>query len=293
MAEHLKYYYLSPENFEHLLSGFFRIKMVLDEVDKIAVRNEVGSDQNIDICELLSGFDRIKEVLDWFLRFNIKNEVENNQNIIGVCGDDDKKRRPQCQSQPRSKKLKTEEEDPEVTGIDDLPNELLERILKNLETKDVIAAGQTCRRWFSFADRMCKTKAKEICASWNTTNHSPTPSEITTAVLLAAHGHLPNQLITSKAKKIERNWHLNCILSPAEVDCASLLAASGHLPRQVITTRAGRIARNWSQPSHIPSPAEVNFTASLVTNGHLPRQILTDKAEDVHEFESYYNHLCF
>ena len=84
MDEHLKYYYLSPENFEHLLSGFVRIKMVLDEVDKIAVRNGVGSDQNIDICELLSGFDRIKEVLDWFLRFNIKNEVENNQNIIGV-----------------------------------------------------------------------------------------------------------------------------------------------------------------------------------------------------------------
>ena len=130
---------------------------------------------------------------------------------------------------------------------------------------------------------MCKTKAKEICTSWNMTNHSPTTTEITTAVLLAAHGHLPNQLITSKAKRIERKLHFNCILSPAEVDCASLLAASGHLPRQVITSRAERIARNWSQPSHEPSPAEVNFTASLVANGHLPCQILTDKAEDVHE----------
>ena len=100
---------------------------------------------------------------------------------------------------------------------------------------------------------------------------------------LRPNGHLPNQLIINKAKKIERNWHLNCILSPAEVDCASLLAASGHLPRQVITTRAERIARNWSQPSHIPSPAEVNFTASLAANGHLPCQILTDKAEDVHD----------
>jgi len=280
MAEHLKYYYLSPENFEHLLSGFFRIKMVLDEVDNIAVRNEVGSDQNMGVREFLSGFDRIKEILHEFVRFEIKNEVQNNQNINGISGDDAKKKRPQCQSQPRSKKLKTEEEDPVGTCIDDLPNELLERILKNLETDDVIAAGQTCRRWFSFADRMCQTKAKEISDSWNRSYH---PAEIVTAVLLAANDYLPNQLITSKAEKLERFWHLNCILSPAEVHCTSLLAASGHLPRQVITNRAERIARNWSQSSHEPSPAEVNFTASLAAHGHLPRQILTRKAEDVQQ----------
>ena len=143
MAEYPKYYYLSLENFEHLLSGFFRIKQILDEVDKIAVMNKVENNQNIDVRELLSGFNKIKEVLDWFVRFDIKNEDENNQNINGICGEDGKKKRPQCQSsQSGSKKLKTEEENPEITCIDDLPNELLERILKNLETKDVIAAGQ-------------------------------------------------------------------------------------------------------------------------------------------------------
>ena len=272
MAEHLKYYYLSPESFEHLLSGFFRIKMVLDEVDKIAVRNEVGSDKNIGVREVLSGYDRIKEILHEFVRFDIKNEVKNNQNIIAICGDDGK---------PGSKKLKTEKE---IACIDDLPNELLERILKNLETDDVIAAGQTCRRWLSFADRICQTKAKEISASWTTsswTNHSPTPAEITTAVLLAAHGHLPRKVITSKAKTMQASW---CwLLSPAEVHCASLLVASGHLPRKVITTRVEWIKINWCRPSHIPSPAEVNFTASLAAHGHLPRQILVDKAEDVHK----------
>ena len=76
------------------------------------------------------------------------NEVENNQNNgEKVCGDDGKRKRPEYQSQAGSKKMKTEE-DPENKSIDDLPNELLQLILKNLETEDVMTAGQTCRRWF-------------------------------------------------------------------------------------------------------------------------------------------------
>ena len=67
MAEHPKYYYLSLENFEHLLSGFFRIKQILDEVDNIAVMNKVENNQNIGVRELLSGFNKIKEVLDWIV----------------------------------------------------------------------------------------------------------------------------------------------------------------------------------------------------------------------------------
>ena len=57
---------------------------------------------------------------------DVMNEVENNQNNgENISGDDGKRKRPEYQSQLGSKLLKTEEEIPENTSIDDLPNELL------------------------------------------------------------------------------------------------------------------------------------------------------------------------
>ena len=88
-----------------------------------------------------------KEILEEVDNIDLKNEVEINQiTEENICGDDEKKKRPEYQSQAGSKKLKTEEVD--------LPNELLQLILKNLETKDVITVGQTCRRWFSVGGRV-------------------------------------------------------------------------------------------------------------------------------------------
>ena len=79
-----------------------------------------------------------KEILEEVYNIDLKNAVENIQNNgEKICGDDGKRKRTEYQSQAGSKKLNSEEEDPEITCIDDLPNELLQLILKNLETKDV------------------------------------------------------------------------------------------------------------------------------------------------------------
>ena len=122
---------------------------------------------------------------------DVMNDIEKEKKIgEKVCGDEGKRNRHEFKSQAGSKK-KFEEEDPDITCIDDLPNELLQLILKNLETKDVVTAGQTCRRWLSVGDRVCQQKAEEIEASWKMTDHVPTPAEVTSAVLLATHGHLP------------------------------------------------------------------------------------------------------
>ena len=108
-----------------------------------------------------------KEIMDEVDNIDAMNEVENDKNNgEKVCMDDGKRKQAECQSQLGSKKMKNEEEDPENTCIDDLPNELLQRILKNLETKDVMTAGQTCRRWFTVGDSICQQKAEEIEASW-------------------------------------------------------------------------------------------------------------------------------
>ena len=118
---------------------------------------------------LLSEFNEFEGncVLEGVDIFDSMNEVDNNRNHgEKVGGDDGKRKRTEYQSQLGSKLLKTEEEDPEITCIDDLPNELLQLILSNLETKDLMAAGQTCRRWFSVGDLICQQKAEEIEASW-------------------------------------------------------------------------------------------------------------------------------
>ena len=104
----------------------------------------------------------------------IMEEVDNieNKHIYGekVCVDYGKRKRAECQSQLESKKMKNEEEDPEKnTCIDDLPNELLQLILSNLETEDVVTAGQTCRRWFSVGRRVWQKMQLEehICLLCN------------------------------------------------------------------------------------------------------------------------------
>ena len=92
-----------------------------------------------------------KEIIEEVDHIDLKNEVENYGEK--VHGDDGKRKRVECQSQLGSKKLKIDEEDPENTTIDDLPNELLQLILENLETKDVVTAGQTCRIFASREQR--------------------------------------------------------------------------------------------------------------------------------------------
>jgi len=239
-----------------------------------------------------------KEILEEVDKIDLKNAVENIQNSgEKICGDDGKRKQPEYQSQAGSKKLKTEEEDPENTCIDDLPNELLQLIMKNLEIEDVMTAGQTCRRWFSVGDLICQQKAEEIEASWKIRNYVPTPADVSCASLLAAHGHLPRQVITTKAEEIEASWsyddnddrvhsqfkstkvifikvgrgHTNddddddYIPSPAEVHCASSLADHGHLPRQVITNMADKIAKALDYPSL----AEVQCGAALATLGYI------------------------
>ena len=79
---------------------------------------------------LLSEFDGFrekyvqKEILEEVDNIDVMNKVEDSQN--------------KYQSQAGSKKLKSEEEVPQNTCIDDLPNELLQLILKNLEFEDVV-----------------------------------------------------------------------------------------------------------------------------------------------------------
>ena len=65
-----------------------------------------------------------KEIIEEVDHIDLKNEVENYGEK--VHGDDGKRKRAECQSQLGSKKLKIDEEDPENTTIDDLPNELLQ-----------------------------------------------------------------------------------------------------------------------------------------------------------------------
>ena len=125
---------------------------------------------------LLSEFDGFqekcvqKEILEEVDNIDVMNKVENSQNNgEKVCEDPAKNKRREYQSQAGSKKLKTEEEDPENTSIDDLPNELLQLILSNLETEDVVTAGQTCRRWFSVGRRVWQKMQLEehICLLCN------------------------------------------------------------------------------------------------------------------------------
>jgi len=105
-----------------------------------------------------------KKIMEEMDNIDVMSEVENKENNgEKVCMDHGKRKRAECQSQLGSKKMKNEEEDPEKnTSVDDLPNELLERILKNLETEDVMTAGQTCRRWFSVGRRVWQKKLEEI-----------------------------------------------------------------------------------------------------------------------------------
>ena len=100
------------------------------------------------------------------------------------------------------------------------------------------------------------------------TDYVSTPAEVTSAVLLAAHGHLSLQVITTKAEEIEASWsNESYIPSPAEVHCASSLAAHGHLPRQVITNKAAKIASRQSMSSC--SLSKLQCAAALATLGHI------------------------
>ena len=200
------------------------------------------------------------------------NDIEKENIGEKVCGDEGKRNRHEFKSQAGSKKMKTEEEDPEKnTSIDVLPEEVLQLILKNLETKDVVTAGQTCRRWFFVGDSICQQRAKEIEASWKMSDYVPTPAEVSCASLLAAHGHLPNQVITTKAKEIKANWRLinrsfdSYIPSPAEVHCASSFAANGLLPHQVITNKADMIAGRL----YHPSLTQLQCGAALASQGYI------------------------
>ena len=84
---------------------------------------------------------------------DVMNDIEKENIGEKVCGDEGKRNRHEFKSQAGSKK-KFEEEDPDITCIDDLPNELLQLILSNLEIENVMTAGQTCRRWFSVGRRV-------------------------------------------------------------------------------------------------------------------------------------------
>ena len=57
-------------------------------------------------------------------------------------------------------------------NIDNIPNEVLEKILANpdLQDQDLLSAGQTCQRWSSVCeDILKKRKAAEIKETWTTT----------------------------------------------------------------------------------------------------------------------------
>ena len=57
-------------------------------------------------------------------------------------------------------------------NIDNIPNEVLEKILANpdLQDQDLLSAGQTCQRWSSICeDILKKRKAAEIKETWTTT----------------------------------------------------------------------------------------------------------------------------
>ena len=99
-------------------------------------------------------------------------------------------------------------------------------------------------------------------------SYFPTPAEVICASLLDAYGHLPRQVITTKAEEIEASWsNESYIPSPAEVHCASSLAAHGHLPRQVITNKAAKIASRQSMSSC--SLSKLQCAAALATLGHI------------------------
>ena len=54
-------------------------------------------------------------------------------------------------------------------NIDNIPNEVLEKILANpdLQDQDLLSAGQTCQRWSSICeDILKKRKAAEIKETW-------------------------------------------------------------------------------------------------------------------------------
>ena len=220
---------------------------------------------------LLSEFNVYEEdcVLDGVDIIDVMNEVDDNlNNGEKICGDAGKRKRPEYQSHAGSKKMKTEEEVPEDTRIDDLPNELLQLILSNLEIKNVKTAGQTCRRWFSVGRQVWqKMKAVQIEASWKSRNYFPTPAEVSCASLLVEHYDLLRPVITAKSEELEVSWSNDSYTpSPAEVHCASSLAANGHLPRQIITNKAEKIARSWSW-----SLSQMQCGATLATLGHITK----------------------
>ena len=104
------------------------------------------------------------------------------------------------------------------------------------------------------------------------TDYVPTPAEVSCASLLAAHGHLPNQVITTKSEEMEANWSYDVYIpSPAEVHCASSFVANGLLSHQVITNKADKIAE-YMEDADIEdnlSLAEVQCGAALATQGYI------------------------
>ena len=58
-----------------------------------------------------------------------------------------------------------------MSNIDNIPNEVLEKILANpdLHDQDLLSAGRTCHRWSSICeDILKKRKAAEIRETWAT-----------------------------------------------------------------------------------------------------------------------------
>ena len=79
-----------------------------------------------------------------------------------------------------------------MTSLNDLPGEILMKIMMDLCYRDVKAVGKTCQRLSSICETILKGKQKavEIRAVWRNQGYQPSLKHILSAASLARHGFL-------------------------------------------------------------------------------------------------------
>ena len=118
----------------------------------------------------------------------------------------------------------------EMTEISSLPEEMLVHIFSFLPTSSLISVWRTSRQWRDLSRRPL---AASIQSSWADSSYYPDSAELHSAAALVTSGHLPEDVMTNLATRIQSSLsygdYWDYWPSVAEVRCAAALATTGHL----------------------------------------------------------------
>ena len=89
-----------------------------------------------------------------------------------------------------------------------------------------------------------KKKAKELSDAWASKDYFPSKEELTIVELLATHGPPASEIIPRRVEALISSWdNRDYLPSTTEVNFSAHLAQAGHLPRQILTTKAALVTQ--------------------------------------------------